>query len=288
MVQLTMLNSMAGKDFVNSLDTQKAWGIEVLDLKSDIFGKSIIDLTPEEAHRANKEIQDRGLSVYCFSTELFYDDIEIGEEQFRLRNLAKVEQTIEVAKVLKPAVIRLLAARSSRRQQFANSVDYMKESHPWVIPMYREAIDMLAAAGFQATIENECRECIFSTPDEIIAFFRELNCGDKVYFTYDVQNLWEMGTFPSMEVYQALAPLIGFYHVKGGQHDGDTLNSVWKSTLEDASWPVAAITSKVVAAGISPVICINPCHGKLKPDYNYENMTKRDLDYMTSLIKEAN
>ena len=56
MTEWTMLNSMAGKDFTTSLDTQKEWGIHVLDLKDHIYGKAVTDLTSEEARQAAEEI----------------------------------------------------------------------------------------------------------------------------------------------------------------------------------------------------------------------------------------
>jgi sugar phosphate isomerase/epimerase len=285
LTQITMLNNMAAADFVASLDIQQSWGITVLDLKSDIFGKSLIELTLEEAERAARSIADRGMSVYCFSTELFQREHELGAAFFQSEYMDKLEHLLALARIMKPKVIRLLAARTAKRSEVASSVAYIVKEHAWLIDMYREAIDRISAAGFEVTIENECNGCIFAAPEEIMDFFAVLDRADHVYFTYDVQNLWQMGTFPTMEVYRKLAPLIGFYHVKGGQigEEGDSL--VWKSGLEDASWPVAELTRQVIADGNSPVICINPSHGKEKPGYRYEDMYKRDLDYLNAIIR---
>ncbi len=287
MTEWTMLNSMASKDFTTSLDTQKEWGIHVLDLKDHIYGKAVTDLTSEEARQAAEEIRSRGLSAYCLSTELFHDDIEKGEAHFRSHHLGKIEQTIQIARALQPRVVRLLSARSGKRSEFADSVAYLAQHHPWLIPMYREAIDRLHAAGFQTTIENECHECIFSKPEEILSFFRELDRSDKVYFTYDVQNLWQMGTFPSMDVYRKLSPLIGFFHLKGGIKEENGSDLEWKSSLQDASWPVLELTRQVIRDGKSPVICLNPSHGKVKPGYNYEFIFKRDLEYIRNQFSEV-
>ncbi|WNR46048.1 sugar phosphate isomerase/epimerase family protein [Paenibacillus roseipurpureus] len=285
MVQVTMLNFMAGTDFIESLNTQKSWGITVLDLKNEIFGKSLIDLTVAEAKEAAKAIEDREMSVYCFSTELFQDDIEIGEKAFRAKSVDKIEQLLETASILKPTVIRLLAARSSKRSLFSDCTAYVKEHHPWLIPLYREAIDWISGHGYEVTIENECNQCIFSNPEEMISFFDELNRKDSVYLTYDVQNLWEMGTYPSLQVYEALAPYIGFYHVKGGQQGENDNSLAWSSSLEDATWPVIPMTQQAVTDGVSPIICINPSHGVRKPGYNYDEVAKRDLDYLRKHIK---
>jgi sugar phosphate isomerase/epimerase len=282
-----MLNSMAGNDFIVSLDQQVTWGVKVLDLKDRIFGKSLLELTNEEANEASHHIQQKELSIYCFSTMIFEADIEMGEVSFKQKYLKQIDRVIELAHIMKPRIIRLIAAQSSQRKQITDSMDYIQRNLPWVIPMYRKAINDIYASGYQVTIENEAHQCIFSTPEEIIGFFRELDCQNKVSFTYDVQNLWQMGTFPTIEAYRKLAPLIGYYHVKGGQKQEEGNDLCWKSTLEDASWPVKEITRQVVKERKSPVICINPSHGGVKDGYNYNGITKSDLDFTRKIIDEV-
>lgn len=40
-IRLTLLNSMAGKDFEQALDRHIDWGLHTLNLKNQIYGKSI-------------------------------------------------------------------------------------------------------------------------------------------------------------------------------------------------------------------------------------------------------
>lgn len=286
-VKMAMLNSMAAQDFVESLDKQQRWGITELDLKDRIFEKSVIELTDAEASRAKEEISRRGMSVYCMSTQLFHDDMEKGESHFREHHLAKIGETLRIARILKPAVIRLLSARSGVRQTFSSSLEHIARHHPWLPPLYREAVDSLQDAGFAVTIENECRDDMFSSPEEIIGFFQLLDRQGKVSFTYDVQNLWQMGTYPSLDVYRALSGLIGYFHLKGGQSLEPGGELVWKSALEDAAWPVLEMTRQVVRDGISPVICLNPSHGQRKEDYDYDGIVERDLDFIRKHIPEV-
>ena len=284
--KLTLLNNMAAAAFEDALDRHVAWGLEVLDLKAGIFGRGIVDLTDEEAERAADLIRARNLSVYCFSTELFSRDIELGEREFRENHLGKIDRTIEIAEYLRPKVIRLLSARTSRRAEIEDSIPYIRAEHPWLIPLYAEAVDRLHRAGYKATIENEVPQNIFSTPGEILDFFEALGRPGRVSFTWDVQNLWQMGTYPTVEVYDKLKGIIGYYHLKGGQHDSEGTDLCWKSSLEDASWPVVEITAHVVADGVSPVICLNSSHGKQKDGYDYSDITERDLDFIRSAIPE--
>jgi sugar phosphate isomerase/epimerase len=285
MVQVTMLNNMVDADFITALDKHVSWGIQVLDLKQGIFGKSLLDLTLEEAEQAAAAIAERDLSVYCFSTELFHGEVEQGEAFFRTTYLDKIDHLLDLAQILKPTVIRLLSAKTKCRNEITDSTLYILKTHDWLIPMYQEAIDRIAEASFEVTIENECSANLFATTKEIIDFFRVIDREDRVYFTYDVQNLWQMGTYPTLSVYRELAPVIGFYHVKGGQKDEGSDKLIWKSSLADASWPVAEMTLQVIADGRSPVICINPSHGITKPGYNYEEVYQRDLAFITNIIQ---
>ncbi|MBS12067.1 MAG: xylose isomerase [Gemmatimonadetes bacterium] len=275
-----MLNSMADRDFERALDRHVEWALEHLDLKGGIFGKDVVGLSEPEANQARQLIDNRGLSVYCMSTTLFDEFVEAGEDTFRADHLAKLDSAIEVARVLQPHFVRLLAAKTRRRAELTDSVAYLAKEHTWLIELYREAIGRLVDAGQRVTVENECHDCIMSTPEEIHAFFDLTDGGDNFSFTWDVQNLWQMGTFPSLDVYEDLKDLISYYHVKGGRAEIEGGPLKWRSSLEDASWPVEEITSRVIADGIIPVICLNGSHGECKEGYDYESVTERDLIYM--------
>ena len=286
--RLTMLNSMAGRDLPAALDRHVEWGLEVLDLKDCLFGKAVMDLTDEDAGRAANMVERRGLSVWCMSTHLFCDDVERGELHFAAQHAGRVERAVELARILRPALVRLLAAGGERRCMYDDCVEYLAAEHPWLIPMYAQAIDRLHAAGFQATIENEVGPCILRTPADVTALFAELGRREKVCFTYDVQNLWQMGTFPTMHVYEQLRGLIGYLHLKGGQcDDGDSERTLrWRSSLAEASWPVAEITRRAVADGVCPVVCLNPSHGRPRQEGKWEDFTKDDLNFIRESVPE--
>lgn len=284
MVRLTVLNNMAGGEFRESFDRQAEWGIEVLDLKDALFGKAIEALSVEEAEQVAQAAHARGLSVHTMSTCLLHGDIEMGEAAFRERYRAGLDNLLKLAPALRPAQVRLLMAGTSRRADILDSSVYLEAVHPWVFDVYREAVDALADAGFKAVIENEVGKCLFSTPHEVIRFFSILARPGRVSLIWDVQNLWQMGTFPSLEVYEALKPVIGMLHVKGGrsEHPGGRLK--WRSKLEDASWPVIPILEAAIADGKSDVICLNPSHGEAPEGYSHD--FKADLDYLRASIKE--
>lgn len=283
--QLTILNSMADPDFDRALQIHRDWGLHWLDLRDGIYGNWVAALDIETAKRAKEAIDKNGLDVFCMSTSTFFEEVEKGEALFREKHLGKLTHLIELGKIFQPTVLRLIAAQLPSRQDGENSIELIKSKYPWVFDVYREAIDRVVDAGLRPTIENEAFKCMLSQADEMVEFFEELDRSDSVALTWDVQNQWATGVFPTVEVYETLKPLIQYYHVKGGQHEGDSKALRWNVALEDAHWPVVEITKRVVADGVSPVICINPTqHGENKPDYDYSTVVKRDIDFLRSQV----
>jgi hypothetical protein len=286
--RIAMLNSMGDLDFEKSLKQQSAWGITDLDLKDSIFGKSIIELNEEQTNRAAQLINKYNMKVYCLSTTLFHDDLNKGETQFAVDNLNKISQTLSIARILKPRFIRLLPAKLANRKEVSDSIVHVKKAFPWLFNQYRQAIAMIKDAGFEVTIENEVFGCIFGSVREILGFSDELGDEYGASFTWDIQNLWQSGTFPSLNIYHQLKPLINYVHVKGGIKSQSSNELEWASALEDASWPVKEIIAEVIRDGLSPVICINPSHGKRRENIDYQNVTAKDVAFLKSIINQEN
>ena len=281
--QITMLNNMASPNFTEALDRHVEWGIEVLDLKAGILDKKLIDLSIEEAKKAASEISQRELETYCFSSLLFSGSIDEGEDAFRRKNLDPLDHLLEIASILQPAMVRLLVPEIEKRPQLKNAVSYVRENHNWLFDFYTQAIESINDSGFHATIESELGGCIFSTPEEVRDFFSILNT-QKASFTWDIQNLWQMGTFPTVEVYKILKPFIGYVHLKGGKAEEDREKLVWAAPLEDASWPVEEIVRLVVRDGVSPVLCLNGSHGRKPEGYDYRITAQHDLEFVRRII----
>lgn len=283
-VRLTVLNVMAGSDFEPSLDQHLAWGIRQLDLKEGIFGKGIADLMPSDAARAAEAIKRRGLETYCLSTNLLHSEVEAGEAAFR-GHFAGLDRALAAGAVLKAKVVRLLSAGTRKRAELTDSIAYLKTRQPWIFDVYRQAVDRIHAAGFVPMIENECGGNIFSTPAEIVDFFAILN-RPFVRLIWDIGNMWQVKTYPSLQAYNTLKPLIGSIHLKGGQSDRPGGPLVFRSGLQDTSWPVVEIVRRVVQDGVSPVICLNPPHGAPKPGYDYANLYDHDIKFMRQQFPE--
>jgi sugar phosphate isomerase/epimerase len=276
-VQLTMLNGMADQDIARAIQRHVEWKLRWLDLKDMVLGKSVSDLNDEEARAVRSMADAAGLGVSTMSTVLFHDDIEKGERVFRDSNLRPLSRALEVARILRAERVRLLAARTFRGGRVRASA--------WLLEAYRGAIDQIEGAGFLPVIENEVNGCLWSRPEEIVEFFASLD-RPRARLVWDIQNLWQMGTFPSLAVYRDLRPLIGMVHVKGGMADRPGGPLKWSAVLADASWPVVEILRAVVADGVSPVICLNPSHGEKRPGYDCADAVDRDIVFLRANIPE--
>jgi sugar phosphate isomerase/epimerase len=282
--QLTILNSMASADFEESMRLHREWGLHWVDLRDAIYGRRVEELDLAAAREAKRYLDDLGLEVHCVSTNVFVEQVAHGEAVFR-EQLQTLEKVMELCAILQPRLVRLNAADFAQRSADANSVRVIKDHYPWLVDVYRDGIDMVAAHGIVPTIENEAFDTSLSKPEEFVEFFQWLDRPGTAALTWDVQNQWSSGVFPSIAVYRQLKPFMRYYHVKGGQAEPGSSKLAWNVALEDASWPVVEITSAVVEDGVSPVICLNQAqHGAQKDGYDYDGMVKRDLDFLRASV----
>lgn len=291
-VELTVLNMMPSSDFDESVRLHGEWGLRWMDLWGSVYGiASVDDLDEATAARAAETISGAGLRVYCQSTRVFNAHVEDGEEAFRRRHLGQLRRSLRIADLVRPHFVRLIAGRVEKTDPATNAVDVLKSDHPWVAGVYREAVAMIREAGYAATVENEARDCFLATADEFTDFFDWLALGDDVSLTWDVQNSWRMGVLPSRAQYDALRPLIGYLHLKGGRAAPGSSVLEWKSDLEDADWPVVEITQAAVDDAVSPVIALNPPHGTTPPGAEqpaedpFRDATLRDLEFLRRSVR---
>jgi sugar phosphate isomerase/epimerase len=284
-MRLAVLNVMTGTDIAESVRRQRDLGLLDVDLKSDIFGKRITDLTDGEAGKVRTLVEDNGMSVYCLSTELFGDWIERGEADFRRAQLGPVARTVELVGILRPRMVRLLAPQQGERPAGVTLGDHLAQRAPWLLEQFREATRLLRATGVAVTVENEVHGCILANPDDVLSFFAALDVPDEIGFTWDIQNMWALGTAPSLEIYRQLRPLICYVHLKGGRAGIDGALR-WRSPLRQATWPVREVLSEVVKDGVSPVICLNPSHGVTPPGYDRAAEVDDDLRFVREILHD--
>lgn len=285
--RLTMLNDMAGGDFTTGLDRLAEWGISDLDLRGNVMGYSIGELPLYAAEAAMAEITKRGMSVFSMSTGLLVGDICRGPEIARREVDDILSRVLPNASVLRPRFIRLLAGQWPGRPPAPLAVQAILRDFPWVIDEYRRAASIVTEAGWVPILENEARDCFLSHPDEMVEFLKAVDV-PSLRFTWDVQNQWATGVYPTMAHLDQLAPYVSYYHVKGAKAGANPLVAEWNASLEDSTWPVVELTQAVVDRGLSEVICLNPTqHGKDLPDYDYSSVPEQDLKFLRTHIRDV-
>ncbi len=275
-IHITFLSTIAGPDFPLALQRQAALGLSRLDLKDGLWGQTIEQIDEATAQRAAALIQENQLSVDCFSTGIGQSELT-NEGDFRAKFEPALNRALRSAQILPPRTFRLLPPKiqAEKGDAFAK----VQRDFPWLMGVYREWVDRIDAAGFAPIIENEINHNLFFTPADIVGFFTALD-RPAARYTYDVQNLWQSGTFPTLAVYQQLRPFIGALHLKGGRSEVPGGPIVHAAPLEEASWPVHEIVRAVITDAISPVICLNPSHGAQPPGWDIWDVAYRDLAYL--------
>jgi sugar phosphate isomerase/epimerase len=283
-VILTMLNGMAGNHPEAAMDRHRALGLRLLDLKDAWFGKRVEQWTTEEADRVAAAAATRRLRVATVSTSIGGGTLERGEAVYRAE-LEGVGHVAALAAILGPTRIRLVAPSLAARGETADAVDTLRHRHPWIFPALREAVDRLQATGADVVFENESVGSVFGHPDEVLGFFRELD-RPRTRMIWDVGNWWHFGCrrFPTVEDARALLPAIGMLHLKGGMPDAPQGELRWQAQLSATPWDVTGIVGCVLAAGASPIVCLNPPHGAARPGVVYDY--RADLEYLRAAFPE--
>ena len=276
-----MLGTMAGPDFPGALRKQAALGLKLLDLKDGLWGQRIEEIDEATALRASGLIKAEGLAVDCLSSSIGCISFKEGmtEAAFRAACDPLVANLVRTARMLRPRMVRLLLPAHLPRAAGESAFAAMRRTAPWVVTVYRGWIERIAATGAVPVLENEAHGCLFATPADIAAFFAALDHKAARYI-WDVQNIWQMGLFPSLDAYAQLKPYIASLHLKGGRADIPGGPLVTAAALEEASWPVLEVVRTVLADAVVSVICLNPSHGAKPPGWDIWETGVRDLAFL--------
>lgn len=298
---LTALNVMASWDFETATRTFARWGLRWIDLWGSIYGDSVETLSADSSRRAVDAMAAAGLRPYCLSSRVFDDHVEQGEASFRAKHLGDLDRVLDAARILEPRFVRIIAGRLA--DAGPDPVGRLRAEYPWVADVYREAIDRILQAGFTPTMENEADACFLVKPTDFLDFLDWVQPPPEFRLTWDIQNAWKLGSYPTLEGFRALEPHIGYVHLKGGAAEPEAPETLrWNVGLESATWPLLEITQAVVESDVSPVICLNPSHGAYRDGYDYgapgayspevpltqwelAPLTEREIDFLRRTVK---
>jgi sugar phosphate isomerase/epimerase len=289
-MQITLLNSMAGTDFRVQLDRYVELGLTQVDLKEEIWGNAVENLDAETAEKAAALLTERNLDVHCVSSSLGWTDITVGEDSWRTIQNGVLDRILRGARSLHPKYVRLLALRINAEESapYRSAADVLT-AHPWIPHAYADLVRRITDAGYLACVENEAEQCALRGPADVAAFFdalRPLIGGANCDFIWDVQNMWQMGTPPTLEVYRRLAGGLRLMHLKGGRSGSDGMLRE-ASSLRDAAWPVRAILEAAQRDGSLQMICLNPSHGRRLPTYDVWATLCEDVAYVREILGQS-
>jgi sugar phosphate isomerase/epimerase len=283
---LSVLNGMTGTDPEAAMDVHRACGLDNLDLKDAWFGKPVELWTTNEATRVAVAAAQRGLRIASLSSSLGRSEVDGGASAYR-SDLAALDNLLMIVRILKPERIRLIAPSLAGRKSVPDATIEILAHHPWLFPCLRAVVDRLHASGAEVVFENESPGTVFGNPTEVLGFFAALD-RPATRMIWDVGNWWHFGCsrFPTIADAQALLPVVGVLHLKGGiaEHPGGTLR--WAGQLAETSWDVPGIVRTILAGGLCPVICLNPPHGATRHGVRYDY--RADLAYLRSTFPEIN
>lgn len=282
-----MLAEMMDRDLPAAVSQLADLGIRQLDLKTSVFGRAIEDLEDQQREQLAHLIAESGSAVYCFSSTLGHRDVcAVDERAFRTDMETGIANLIATSQIVRPQKVRLLSCWIGEHRHEPDQMAAIERHTPWVITAYRDAIDQIAAAGLAPTIENE-PNTVLSSPEGTVAFFERLERPAATY-TWDIQNMWQSGSYPSLGAYHTLHPLMDYFHLKGGRSaDGAPGPLAYRCPLEQASWPVRKILDAVLADDASPVICLNPSHGSVPDTYEFGSLENRAAMMRTEALRDV-
>ncbi|UYO00218.1 MAG: TIM barrel protein [Devosia sp.] len=282
-MKLTMLNSMAGSDFPAALDRQRALGMSWLDLKDQIFGTRLELLSDEQAKTVRELVSERALSIYCLSSGLGNYPLEMGESAWRAEANSCLDRVLAVARILQPTVVRLLCART--HEGSPQGLGDILRRYPWMAAAYADLSKRIADAGFRPLAENEAHHCVVATPRDAVDFIAACDADADLGFIWDVQNMWQVGTFPTVADVGLLMPVLAGLHLKGGVAD-EHGRLARASNLQSATWPVREIVRAVIDTGLVDVVCLNPSHGAKEADFDVFAVAVQDATFLRSNFPE--
>jgi sugar phosphate isomerase/epimerase len=264
LARLSILAEILGKDLEKVSHELPEIGLSLLDLKRHVFGHAIEEMDDTARDKLAVLMDQSDIEIFSFSSTCGYQNVSTtSERDFRDHLTRGVDNMLETLSIVRPTMVRLLACSFDVREAWDESNAYLEQHAPWVYDAYDDAIERIAEAGVAVTIENE-PNTILSNPQETVGFFDRLRTRDRVGFTWDIQNMWQSGSYPTVEAYQVLRPVINYVHTKGGQgtYEGPELLT-FRSPLETATWPVREILGEILEHDSNSVICINTSHGKV-------------------------
>ena len=279
-MRLTLQSDMCGSTLEEVIAFHLDRGLSELDLKTGLAGEPVETMTLDDARRARAMLDAAGLGLYCLSTSLFA--VELAADGRAVEDdAARLQELGPVIDVLAPRYVRVLAA--IRPEHGSSPVAHLPGAVAYAAALRSSAAD-LTARGTGLLIENGPENSVVSSAANARQLAELIGTGSTIGFIWDVQNMWQSGSFPRASDPAEFGSLLKYVHVKGGRTAGPVPGElVSASTLADASWPVVEVLDAVRELGTVECIALNPSHGRHEST-TPDSIRDHDIDFLTDYL----
>ncbi len=224
--RLSIISDEISDDFDRALDLASCWGLPLVELRT-LWGKNVVDLTPEEVARTRLALERRGISVECIASPLFKSPLPVRQvdrgDSLDLASQEMRHQMEVLARALR--VAKALGARMVRAFSFWR-LPWKERRRAEIAQLLRHAAAAAAAEGCVLALENE-HSCTASTGSEAGALLNAADSPDCKAI-WDPANAHVAGERAFPEGYGALRGRIANVHVKDCVHTTAPDEEPWR------------------------------------------------------------
>jgi len=214
MIKTSIFNDEVSSNLREALNLLDSWGQEIVDLRENIFGNTVIDdINERELSELMVILSGYKFEIGCIgSRKLICDPGMEKNELFLLLN--KLNKLTKIAKTVKTAYIRICTL--APRPDDEDSRQKMLES---AVPLMKELANHAAKEGIILLLENKPTS-ITNSGREMSDFLYKVN-HENIKIQWDAVNSW-IGGFKDFEKdYMNCREFIASVHLKGAMGKKD-------------------------------------------------------------------
>ena len=184
MMFLSIFSDELGLDVAESLPIIRSWGVDHVDFRAKIFGKSIEMLDDDELRRLRKLLDDHDMTVGCLQSSLCKD--HLPDAAHRKQDITRLDGIIRAADALDCRLVRSFHYWQNFKDPNCKDGDLAKRGPAFhrVMEMLNPITDRAQAEGLVLAFEN----CDVH-PDDVFAILDALAVPDWG-LAWDVNNSW--------------------------------------------------------------------------------------------------
>lgn len=210
-LRLSAFTDAVHPDFDQALDLLAAQGFGAVELRQDIYGKSLADLDFAEAQQVARALQRQHLQVSCLWTPLF---AELNGQPVP-PNLTdslymRLNHYLDLAELLDVRSLRIAAPVPAKGEERGEQEEAFQS-------LIRQAADLAAERWTRLLLENE-PESLTSNCLELGRFLYRVD-HPSLNAAWNFVKCWQAGEYPDATTYAYIAGTVRHVYVRGARAD---------------------------------------------------------------------